>query len=191
MCFVMGSELSQGDETPHHPHKLYVHLCGSSTWDRKRACERRRHRPHKRRPPTWQRCVGQKAWPAVSAGCTRPCGQRDLLERGSVPCPREPQSPRPLSIRELGEGGVTLPWTTWGCLLCWMSHSGECFSQTVCGLGKPPSQSEIRSESLVICPLSSTASLQSESSFHCLAYSLTPSVCRRPARAQTSGNTAV
>lgn len=96
------------------------------------------------------------------------------LERGPVPCPRDPQSLHPLSFRELGEGGVTLPWTTWGCLLCWMNHSGDCFSQTVCGPGKPPSQSEIRSESLVICPLSSTASLQSESSFHFLAYTVSP-----------------
>ena len=30
-----------------------------------------------------------------------------FLERGSMPCPRDPQSFRPLSIHELGERGVT------------------------------------------------------------------------------------
>lgn len=35
MCLVMGSELSQGNETLHHPHKLYVHLQGSGARDRR------------------------------------------------------------------------------------------------------------------------------------------------------------
>lgn len=120
-----------------------------------------------------------------------PASRVTSLERGSGACPRDSQSLRPLSIRELGERGVTLPWTTWGCLLCWMNHSGDCFSQTVCGPGKPPSQSEIRSKSSHLSTqLHSQPSVRVQLPFLGL-HSLTPSVCHRPARAQTSGNTAV
>lgn len=35
MRLVVGFELSQWDETLHHPNKLYIHLHGNSVWDRK------------------------------------------------------------------------------------------------------------------------------------------------------------
>ena len=35
MCLVMGSELGQGNETLHRPHKLYVHLQDSGVRGRK------------------------------------------------------------------------------------------------------------------------------------------------------------
>lgn len=35
MSLVMGFELRQGNETLHHPNKLYIHLHDNSVWDRK------------------------------------------------------------------------------------------------------------------------------------------------------------
>lgn len=79
---------------------------------------------------------------------------------------------------EIGRIVVSLPWTIWGCLLCWMDHNGDCFSQTVCGLGMPPSQSEIKAESPIIClssQLHGQALVQVQLSFPTL-HILTPSV---------------
>ena len=129
----MGFELSQGKETLHHPDKLHVHLRDNSVWGRNVQLD----------------CVPAAAEGSPGQRCqcsalSKVKGTTSESELSSVPRPKQtagllpPFVPPSLTKQEKQ---WSLPWTIWGCLFCWMDHNGGCSSQTVCGLGKPPSQS--------------------------------------------------
>ena len=78
VCLVMGSELGQGNETLHRPHKLYVHLQDSGVRDRKHI----------------QLCQLSVGGPTgrVPAPVLHPWQSGLTDKQGSVPCPRDPRA---------------------------------------------------------------------------------------------------
>lgn len=140
MSLVIGFELCQGDETLHHPNKLYIHLRDRSIQNKDSSsclylsC--------------LQKTTKVRVVPKVSKtfkGQQMHCvpWHDNTWPSPSLLCPVFPS-------HEINRNSQSLPWTIWGCPLCWMGHNRDCFSQTVCGLGKPPSQSETKPKGPVI-----------------------------------------